>query len=223
MAIKDKKHWSHQSEAAKDEVRDAIADALDWLIARRQQAAWALGGGLAAVLLLGLFLYSRRAANNAAWDKLSQAEIYAYSGRPQEAQKLLEEVAAGSSQAAAAMARLMEGDMHFPRGEFDKALAAYDKAAAESPDALRPFALASKAQTLEAAGKHAECAAAAQSFVNEHGDHLLVPHVLAALARCQQASGQAEAAKSSLQKLALQYAQTSWADWANSRLQTPAR
>lgn len=222
MTIQDKKHWSHQSEAAKDEVRDAVEQIVDWVLTRRQQAAYAVAGAGAAALFVTFFLYQHRAAVNAAWDKLSQAELYAYSGRPQEASALIAQTEEGPSPAAAALARMLEGDLHYPRAEYDQALAAYDKAAAEAPEALRPFAQAERVMTLEAAGKAADCAAAAQSFLDANPEHLLAAQVHTSLARCQLAQGQADAAKATLQRISLQYPNTPWAEWAAYRLQTPS-
>lgn len=219
MALKDKKHWSTKSEAAQDEVKDAIEETFEWLYVRRREAAYASGAVLAAASLAGLFLYQRRAATNAAWDKLSQAELYAYSNRPTEAQALLNEVANGPSAAASALARMMEGDLHYPRAEYDQALASYDKAAQAAPETLRPFAQAERVMTLEAAGKASECAAAAQSFLDANSEHLLAAQVHTSLARCQLAMGQTDTAKATLQRIALQYANTPWAEWANARLQ----
>jgi predicted negative regulator of RcsB-dependent stress response len=116
------------------------------------------------------------------------------------------------------MARILDGDMHFPRGEYDQALSSYDKAAQESPEALKPFALSDKILTLEAAGKADQCVSAAQSFLDTTPDHLLAPLVHACLARCQLAEGQADAAKATLQKITIQYPNTPWDEWAKGRL-----
>ena len=223
MTLKDKQHWSAKSEVKRDELKDALTQALDWLILRRREAGMALGAALIMALVAALFLYGRHSRQNAAWDKLSLAELYAYSGKPEQAQTLLTQLAEeGANPAAASLARMLEGDLRFPRGELDQALAAYEKAAETAPAPLKPFALTEKVLTLEAAGKAADCAAAAQSFLDSYADSLLAPMVHASLARCQLASGQAEAAKASLQKISLQYANTPWAAWANSRLQPPA-
>ncbi|MDE2142908.1 MAG: tetratricopeptide repeat protein [Elusimicrobia bacterium] len=221
MTLKDKKHWSHKSEAAQDEVKDAIEETVDWLWVRRREAGYAAGGVAAAALVLGFFLYQRRAAVNAAWDKLSQAELYAYSGRPQDARELVNQVTDGSSPAAAALAQMLDGDLHFPKGEYDQALTAYDKAAAVAPEALRPFAQAEKVMTLAAAGKAADCATSAQAFLDAYPEHLLAAQIHTDLARCQMALGQNDVAKATLQRIALQYPGTPWAEWAADRL-TPA-
>jgi len=220
MTLKDKQHWSAKSEVKRDELKDALTQALDWLLLNRRQAAWAAGGALGLGLIGGLFLYGRHSRQNAAWDKLSLAELYAYSGKPQDAQALLSQLTEeGASPAAASLAHLLEGDLRFPRGEVDQALAAYDKAAETAPEALKPFALTEKILALESSGKSAECAAAAQAFLEAFGEHLLAPTVHASLARAQLALGQGEAAKTTLQKIALQYPNTSWSAWAASRLQ----
>lgn len=225
MTIKDTKHWATKSEAAKDEVKDFVEEAVEWLIVRRREAAWTAGAVAILGLIMGLFLYSRQSRINAAWDKLSQAELFAYSGRVPEAQTLLTQVAedGGAARAAAALALMMQGDLHYPHGEYDQALTAYEKAAQAAPEALRPYALADKVMTLQAAGKSADCAAAAQSFLDATPENLLSAQVHVALARCQLAQGQAEAAKATLQRISLQYPNTPWADWATARLQTPPK
>lgn len=220
MATQDKKHWSSQSEAARDEVRDALEQTIAWVLAHKREAAWGAGGAAAAIILGALFFYGRQARADAAWDKLSQAELYAYSGRPQEAETLASQVAEErGSAAASALAEILQGDLHYPRGEYDKALSAYDKAVQDAPEPLKPYAAAERIMTLEAAGKAAECAAAAQSFLDAHADHLMAAQIHAALARCQLAQGQTDAAKATLQRVTLQYPGTPSAEWAGFRLQ----
>lgn len=220
--LQDSRHWSNRSEVRRDEFKDAFALALHWALARRRQAAWAAGGAAALSLLAGLAFLGRRARQNAAWDALTQAEIAFYSGRAAEAQTLLSRAAQDGSDTTAALARLLEGDMHYPQGRYDQALAAYSQASQEAPEPLKPYAAADRVAALEAAGKAAECAAAASAFLDAQGDHLLAPQVHAALARCQRAAGQNDAHKTSLQKIALQYPGTIWAEWANALLQPPS-
>lgn len=224
MTLKDSKHWSTKSEAARDEVRDAVEETVDWLIVRRREVGYALGGAAVLALIVGLFLYSRHARISESWDKLSQAELLAYSGRPADAQKLLGDVAAGGGSAAAAsLADMMDGDLHYPNGEkdkaeFDKALASYDKAAAEAPEPLRPFAQADRVMTLLAAGRFADCAASAQAFLDANGESMMAAQVHTDLARCQLAQRQPDAAKATLQRIVLQYPATPWAEWAQYKV-----
>jgi tetratricopeptide (TPR) repeat protein len=221
MTIKDTKHWATKSEAAKDEVKDFVEESVEWLIIRRREAGITAGAVAVVALIAGLFLYGRHTRVNAAWDKLSQAELYAYSGRVPEAQSLLTQVASeGGAPAASALANMLQGDLHYPHAEYDQALTAYDKAAQDAPEALKPYALADKVMTLQAAGKSAECASAAQSFLDATPDHLLAAQVHVALARCQLAQGQSEAAKTTMQRISLQYPNTPWSEWASARLQT---
>jgi tetratricopeptide (TPR) repeat protein len=219
MPIKDTKHWSTKSEAAQDEVKDAIEEAVDWIIVRRREAAMGAGAVAVVAVIAGMFLYGRRQRINASWDKLAQAELMAYSGRVPDAQTLLTQV--GDEAAApesAALAMMFQGDLHYQHAEYDQALASYDKAALSAPETMKPYALADKVLALEAAGKSAECAAAAQSFLDATPDHLLSAQVHVSLARCQLAQGQAEAAKGTLQRISLQYPNTPWAQWAAARL-----
>ncbi len=221
MPLQDKKHWSAKSDLKHDELKDAVELAVDWVLAHKGQAA----GGAAAIAvvaaLAALAFYSRRARADAAWDGVIAAESAA--GHAADAQPLIARVMSeGGSASASAMARLLDGDLRYAAGQYDQALDAYAKAAAEAPENLKDFALADTVQTLEAAGKSDQCVAAAQSFLDAHGEDLLAPQVHAGLARCLQAQGQADAAKAALQKIALQYPGTPWADWAAARLAAPA-
>ncbi|HEX4047420.1 MAG TPA: tetratricopeptide repeat protein [Elusimicrobiota bacterium] len=221
MTMKDTKHWATKSEAAKDEVRDFVEEAVDWVIVHRREAGWTALGVAAAGLILGLFLYGRNQRIDAAWDKLSQAELYAYSGRVPEAQTRLGQVVdEGGAPAATTLAYMLQGDLNYPHAAYDQALSDYDKASQAATDPLRPYSQADKVMTLEAAGKYADCAAAAQSFLDATPDQLMAPQVYVELARCQAAQGQNDAAKATLQRIALQYPNTPWSEWASARLQT---
>jgi tetratricopeptide (TPR) repeat protein len=218
MTTKDKGHWASHSEAKHDEVREAAVSALDWLLARRKQALIATGSVLAALLLLAGVMVQRRAAHSDAWDRYALAELMAYGGRPTDAadaaRKLGEE---RPGTRAATMARLLQGDILQARGDYKGALEAYAKAA-EEQGPLGPFAAADKAMTQEAAGQCAEAVATAKQFVSESSEHFLAPLVISVQARCEQALGQADAARVSLQKLTLQYPDSPWSAWANARL-----
>ena len=218
------KHWASRQPAKQDEVRDLFARGLEWALARRREVALGLGGVVLLAAVTGLFLYAHAAKENEAWDKLTFAEAYSYYGRAQEAATTLSEVAAQTaSPAAAGLASLMEGDLKQSKGDTAAALASFTRAADVAPEQLKPFAAAGKITALEAAGKPADCAAAATTFLESNADHFLAPQVQETLARCQLAAGQAEAARATWQKISLQHPETPWAARANSRLQAPTK
>lgn len=214
------KHWASRQPAKQDEVRDLFVSGFEWAMKRKREVAIGLGAAAVLGVLIGLMVYSRAARENEAWDKLAMAEAYSYYGRPKEAAEALSEVASQTaSPAAAGLAGLMEGELKQRANDHAGALASFAKAAEAAPETLKPFAAAENISALEAAGKGAECAAAAQSFLDQRADHFLAPSVQETLARCQLASGQPEAARATWQKIALQYPETPWAARANARLQ----
>ena len=218
------KHWASRQDSKQDEVRNFVARGLDLALLRRKEVGMVLGAAAALGALLGFFVYSRAANENEAWDKLSMAEAFSYYNRPKEAAEALTAVAEQrASPAAAGLANLMQGDLKRDQGDNNAALASLVRAAEVSPEPLKPFALAQKVSTLETSGKPGDCVAAAQSFLDAHGDHFLAPQVFETMARCQTAAGQADAARSTWQKISLQYPETPWASRANARLKQPTK
>ncbi|PIR15485.1 MAG: hypothetical protein COV48_14105 [Elusimicrobia bacterium CG11_big_fil_rev_8_21_14_0_20_64_6] len=218
------KHWASKQASKQDEVRDFVSQVLDLAVKRRKEVGMALGALALLGALIGFAVYSHKANETEAWDKLSMAEAYSYYGRPKEAADTLAEVASQSaSPAAAALAGMMQGEFKQTKGENDAALAAFTHASEVAPQALKPFATAEKVSALEAAGKYPECIAAAQSFLDANEAHFLGPQVHEAMARCQTAAGQAEPARATWQKISLQYADTPWGARASARLQSPAK
>ncbi|MEK7388776.1 MAG: tetratricopeptide repeat protein [Elusimicrobiota bacterium] len=218
------KHWATKQTSKQDEVRDLFTLGLDWALRNRRQVAMGAGGVAVVAVLIGLLFYSRAARENEAWDKLSLAEAYSYYGRTQEAANTLAEITAhNANPAASGLAEIMAGDIKHAKGEHDQAVSAYSRAVETAPEALRPFAQADRIAALEAAGKHAECAAAASSFLESNTEHFMGPRIMELLARCQASAGQGDAAKATWQKIALQFPDTPWAARANSRLQPTAK
>jgi tetratricopeptide (TPR) repeat protein len=218
------KHWATKQASKQDEVRDFVGKGLDLAVKNRKEVGMGAAAIAAIGLLIGFFIYSRNAKENEAWDKLSMAEAYSYYGRPKEAAEALAELAAqNASPAAAGLAGLMQGELKQAKGEHDAALASFTHAAEIAPGPLKPFAAAEKVSALEAAGKPAECITAAQSFLDANADHFLGPQVQEVMARCQVATGQADAARATWQKISLQYPDTPWAVRANARLQPPTK
>ncbi|MBI2386651.1 MAG: hypothetical protein HYV14_11625 [Elusimicrobia bacterium] len=218
------KHWASRQAAKQDEVRDFFGKGLDLALKHRKEAGMGVGAAAIIGVVVGFAVYARKTNENEAWDKLSMAEAYSYYGRPKEASDALAELTAQrASAAAAALAGMMQGELKQAKGENDAALAAFTRAAEDAPEPLKPFAASEKVSALEAAGKGAECAAAAQAFLDANAEHFLAPQVQETMARCQLASGQADAARATWQKISLQYPDTPWAARANARLQPPTK
>jgi tetratricopeptide (TPR) repeat protein len=218
------KHWASKQASKQDEVRDFFGKGLELAVKHRKEVGMAVGAAAVVAAVVGFAVYARTANENEAWDKLSMAEAYSYYGRPKEAADALAELTAQrSSPAAASLAGLMQGEAKQAKGENDAALASFTQAAETAPEPLKPFAAAEKVSALEAAGKSAECAAAAQTFLDANAEHFLAPQVHEIMARCQVAAGQADAARATWQKISLQYPDTPWAARANARLQPPTK
>lgn len=218
------KHWASRQAAKQDEVRDFFGHGLDLALKHRKEVGMAAGAAAILGVVVGFAIYARNANENEAWDKLSMAEAYSYYGRPKEASDTLAEVSSQrASAAAAALAGMMQGEAKQAKGETDAALESFTRAAEAAPEPLKPFAAAEKVTALEAAGKGAECAAAAQAFLDANAEHFLAPQVQETMARCQLAAGQADAARATWQKISLQYPDTPWAARANARLSPPTK
>jgi tetratricopeptide (TPR) repeat protein len=217
------KQWVRE-QVRHDEVQEAAFKGAHWLKQNRTNAG--IGAGVVAALLLGtgFFLYSRNARENAAWEKLALAQAQFYSGNVEIAAKQATEAGdefAGTSGGAYAL--LFAGDVHFIRSNFQQSVAEYAKVLAQArPEAALPLAQGGTALAYEADGKCPQAAGAADAYLQSYPDHFLAPQVHAALARCQLTQGQAEAARASLQKISLQYPETSWASWAQGKL-NPAK
>jgi hypothetical protein len=219
LSIKDRnnymateKHWASRQEAKQDEVRNFVGRGLDLALARRKEVGLVLGAAALIGAAIGFFVYARAAKENEAWDKLSLAEAYTYYNQPKQAAEALAAVAEQrASPAAAGLAGLIQGDLKRSQGDNDGGLASLARAAEVSPEPLKPFALAQKVSALEASGKPADCVAAAQSFLDANAEHFLAPQVYEAMAR------------STWQKISLQFTDTPWAARANARLQQPTK
>lgn len=218
------KHWASRQAAKQDEVRDFFGRGLDLALKHRKEVGLAAGAVAVIGVAAGVFVYSRSARENEAWDKLSMAEAYSYYGRPKEASDTLAElIEQRASRAAAGLAGLMQGELKQAKGEHGEALDSFSRAADTAPEPLKPFAASERVSALEIAGKSAECAAAAQAFLDANPDHFLAPQVHEVMARCQFAAGQPDAARATWQKISLQYPDTPWAARANARLQPPTK
>jgi TolA-binding protein len=216
------KQWVKQ-QIRHDEMQGALSQGLRWTSQNRQKAGLTAGAAAAALLVGGIFFYGRNARQNAAWDRLSVAQALAYSGNPDNAAKQASELAAEyPGTPAAGYAALFAGDVLFQRGQHQEAAAQYAKILQQGePKILLPLAQGNTALALEAAGQCRQAVGAVETYLQSYSDHYLAPQVHASLARCQEVLGQAEQAKATLQKIQLQYPDTSWAAWAKGKLSPP--
>lgn len=213
------KQWI-KAQVRHNEYQDFVDRGLHWVLANRQRALIGAGSAAGVVLLSLLFLYRYRAGQNTAWERLSVAQGYAYSGQGEASLKQLKELAAdyGGSKAAG-FGLLFAGDLLYRQGSYKEAVAYYNQVVErENPKAAVPIALANSAIAQEAGGDFAQAAATAQRFLDLFSDHFMAPQVHASLARGLQAQGQVDAAKAALQKISLQYPETPWSAWAQQRL-----
>lgn len=213
------KQWI-KDQVRRNEYQDFIGRSLHWILDNRQQALIGFGAAAGSILLVVGLLYRYNEGQKTAWERLSVAQGYAYSGQTDASLKLLKELTSdyGGSKAAG-FGLLFAGDIMYRQGSYKEAVDYYSKVIErENPKAALPIALADTAIAQEAAGQFAQAAAAAQRFLDTYSDHFLAPQVHASLARCLQAQGQSDAAKAALQKISLQYPDTPWSNWAQQKL-----
>jgi tetratricopeptide (TPR) repeat protein len=215
------KQWV-RAQVKRNELQDAVDRVLFWVAANRQTAGIAAGATAVVLLFAGLFLYSHRAKQNAAWDELSVANGLAYSGQTDAALKKVEEISAAYPGApASGYGLLFAGDLLFHRDRYADSVRYYQQLVDRGqPQVLQPFALSGLALAQEASKQCAEAVKTEERFLGAYPDHFLAPQVHTSLARCETALGQRDTAKATLQKIALQYPETSWAAWAQERLKT---
>jgi TolA-binding protein len=213
------KQWV-RAQIKRNEMQDAVDRAIRWISENRRTAGIAAGSVAGVILLALLFLYSTRARQDAAWNQFSFANGLAYSGQIDAAIKKVDELNEQYPSAkATGYGLLFAGDVLFHREKFADSVKYYKQLLDRGqPQVLIPFALAGLSEALEAQQQCAEAVQIEERFLGTYPDHFLAPQVHSALARCQIALNQLDAAKATLQKVALQYPDSSWAAWAQARL-----
>ena len=216
------KQWV-RAQIKRNEMQETLDRGLRW-VAQNRQTAGISGGAIAAVLLFaGLFLYSHHSRQIAAWDELSLANALAYSGQTDAALKKVDEITATySGTPAAGYSLLFAGDMLFHKDRFADSEKYYKQLVDRGqPQVLLPLALGGLALAQETGGQCAEAVKTGERFLGTYPEHFLAAQVHASLARCEMTLGQRDTAKATLQKIALQYPESSWATWAQERLKAP--
>ncbi|MBI4376553.1 MAG: tetratricopeptide repeat protein [Elusimicrobia bacterium] len=214
------KQWV-RAQIKHNELQDILEAGLAWVSRNRKTAGIAAGSALAAVLLVSGILYQRKSLRSEAWNKLWMVQAYAYSNRLPDALEQMKGLAADyPNTPATAFGWLFAGDMLFPQGKFQEAVEHYTRLIEMGTEGLQPYALNGLAISFEAAGQPQKAAEAAQRFLDLYPDHFLAPQVHGCLARSLKTLGQLEQAKGALQRITIQYQDTSWAKWAQDQLQS---
>ena len=212
------KQWAKE-QVKRNELQDAVERAAEWTAENRQTAGLIACGALVAVLVVLGLIYSVSSRRDAAWERYGMAIAQAYAGRPEQALEQVKSLAADApSSPATAHALLLAGDIQFSRAKYAEAISAFEAALSDGPRALHPYALSNLALTHESAKQNERAIETARRFLDTYPDHFLAPQVHAALARSLQAAGQSEQARAALQKIAIQYGDSSWAAWAQSKI-----
>ncbi|MBI4422478.1 MAG: UPF0182 family protein, partial [Elusimicrobia bacterium] len=194
---------------------------LPWRATLQSQAMAMTAGAAAVTALLAGGTWAKLSRNRTeAWEKLAIAQSYAYQGASREAQEQLKPVLEASGKPAA-YAQLFAGDLDFKLGRYKEASEAYQKVIErQGPKAVVPIAMADLGLALEASGDCKSSVEANQRFLDAHQDHFMAPQAHASLARCFAALGDAAQAKSTLDRIALLFPDSYWAQWAKERLKS---
>ena len=214
------KQWV-KAEIKRNEIQVAVDKTVLWVSENRQTASIAAGAAAVALLAASLFVYHARSIKDEAWSRLGLAQDLAGGGRADLALKQIQELTARYPNTdAAGFGLLLAGDILYPQGQYKEAIDNYRKVLeGGAQKALQPIAMGDIGLSLEASGLCQQAVETDGKFLETYPDHFLAPQVHASLARCLQALGQTEQAKAAYQKIALQYPQSVWAEWAQNRLQ----
>lgn len=191
-----------------------------WVQANREIS---IGAILAVVALAlgGVYFISRQSKAKAqAWERLAIAQSAGFQGQVKPALELFDRLVLDYPESSmSAYALLYKGDLLYRQALYKEAVEPYRMLLAEDPTgSLAPFALANLCLAHEAAGSLKEAVSAGSRLLSEQGDHFLAPQAHACMARAFLAMGEKEQAKSTYEKIALLYPDTSWSKWAQSKL-----
>ncbi|MBI4679448.1 MAG: tetratricopeptide repeat protein [Elusimicrobia bacterium] len=213
------KQWAKQ-QIKRNELQEFVETAIDWVAAHRDKVLFGVVAFVLAVSLAGFAYFRREKSKFEAWDRLSIAQAYAFTGRVDDSLKQLAEIEKDySSSDASGFAAVFEGDVLYRKGSYKEAAASYAKALAQGDRRLEPLALADIGMAQEAAGLYAEAKETSRRFLDSFPDHFMAPQVHACLARSLGYLKLTDEARAAYQKMTLQYPDTFWATWAQARLQ----
>jgi len=195
--------------------------ALLWIKKNRETFIGSLVILLAAGIFATYFFMHYRGLRDTAWKNLFMAQQAGFGGNVEQAQQQLSAIEASfGSTSAAPYASLTKGDILFAQGKFKEAAAEFSKVVNNKD--LAPFAIYNLGKAKEADGDLPGAQAQYAELLSKHPEHFIAPEAHAALARTQEMSGAKDLAKTTYEKIALLYPDTSWAMEAKARLGQPA-
>ncbi|MCM2267692.1 MAG: tetratricopeptide repeat protein [Elusimicrobiales bacterium] len=196
--------------------------ALAWIKAHRETFIGSVVILLAAALFAVYFFIHYRGLRETAWKNLFVAQQIGYQGDIPKAQEQLAAIERSyGSTSAAPYATLTKGDILFAQGKFKEAGEEYAKVTTARD--VGPFAVYNLGKCKEAAGDLPGAQAQYADFLSRNPEHFMAPEAHASLARTQELAGAKDLAKTTYEKIALLYPDTSWAGMAKARLgQAPA-
>lgn len=193
-----------------------LEQALTWIKKNRETFIGSVVIILAAVIFAVYFFLHYRGLRETAWKTLFIAQQTGFGGNPAEASKQLDTIESSfGSTSAAQYAMLTKGDILFAQGKYKEAGDEYAKAL-NSRDA-GPFALYNLGKCKEADGDLTGAQAQYSDFLSRYPEHFIAPEVHSSLARSQELAGANDLARSSYEKIALLYPETSWAELAKRK------
>ncbi|MFA6317656.1 MAG: tetratricopeptide repeat protein [Elusimicrobiota bacterium] len=213
------KQWAKQ-QIKTNELQDFVDSSIKWIAANREKVLFGAVIVVLAGALAGFAIFRHIKIRDDAWDRLSMAQAYAFTGRIDEALKQLAEIQKDySSSPASSYAIIFEGDILYRKGSYKEAASAYSRAMERGGKGIEPLALADLGIAQEASGLYTEAKDTSRRFLDTFPDHFMAPTVYASLARSLGRLNQTDDQKAALQKMTLQYPDTFWAAWAQAKLQ----
>ena len=200
------------------QIRVSRTDQVVTFVKEKREAVVAGSVVLIAAAILGAWFYLHYSQiNDTAWKQLFIAQQTGFSGAYAESEKKLDEVAAGFARSdAAPYAVMSKGDILFRQEKYKEALEEYKKLV-NGPAYMRRFAIFNAGKSREALALTAEAAADYRDFLAKYSDHMLAPEVHFSLAAVQEKLGDREGARSTYEKIAILYPETSWSEAAKQK------
>lgn len=202
-----------------------IEEWVKW-IRGNQEKFWAVTGmSLLLILFVGLLIQRRSQEADEAWFQLGTVQSQISQNHLADAAKSLSEWESRfQGTRAAGYASFLKADLAYRTTDYTQAIQIYSRLAQSGrPDVLRPLALSGQIASLEMSGNLAEAQSQAQTFLDKYPDHFLASTMYLTQARIAEAKGDAQAAATIYERLALLFPQSPWSATAKAKAQSLAK